>query len=157
MTSRNTHARLVRIVAVGTHTHLKCPVVHARLPWILETLKQTSLHCRLGSANLLQPAFPGRIYTADICTLHYLSCSSCFCISECINEKERKKRLLYCSVLHCTVMLGYRGARNRKRGWGVRKWRERVETMTSAGQTTVNKKAPIHYIIPITDMVHRPL
>ena len=25
------------------------------------------------------------------------------------------------------------------------------------GQTTVNKKAPIHYVIPINDMVHRPL
>ena len=25
------------------------------------------------------------------------------------------------------------------------------------GQTTVNKKAPIHYIIPINDTVHRPL
>ena len=26
----------------------------------------------------------------------------------------------------------------------------------ATGQTTVNKKAPIHYIIPINDMVHRP-
>ena len=25
------------------------------------------------------------------------------------------------------------------------------------GQTTVNKKAPIHYIISINDMVYRPL
>ena len=25
------------------------------------------------------------------------------------------------------------------------------------GQTAVNKKAPIHYLIPINDMVHRPL
>ena len=26
-----------------------------------------------------------------------------------------------------------------------------------SGQTTVNKRAPIHCIIPINDMVHRPL
>ena len=26
----------------------------------------------------------------------------------------------------------------------------------NAGQTTVNKRAPIHYIIPVNDVVHRP-
>ena len=34
-------------------------------------------------------------------------------------------------------------------------WREKKKPM--GGQTTVNKKAPIHYIISINDKVYRPL
>ena len=39
--------------------HVRDVVVHVRVRWIMETLKQTSVHPRLGSATLSQPAFPG--------------------------------------------------------------------------------------------------
>ena len=32
-----------------------------------------------------------------------------------------------------------------------------VKPSEATGQTTVNKKAPIHYILPMNDKVHRPL
>ena len=38
--------------------HVKHPVVHVRVRWIMETLKTPSIHRRLGSATLSQPAFP---------------------------------------------------------------------------------------------------
>ena len=40
-------------------SHVKDPVVHVRVRWIMETLKTPSMHCRLGSAILSQLAFPG--------------------------------------------------------------------------------------------------
>ena len=34
---------------------------------------------------------------------------------------------------------------------------DRVVPVLANGQTTVNKRAPMHYIIPVNNMVHRPL
>ena len=39
--------------------HVKDPVVHVRVRWIMETVKHQDMHSRLGSTTLLQLAFPG--------------------------------------------------------------------------------------------------
>ena len=44
---------------VNICAHVKDTVVHVRIWWIVETLKTSSMHSRLGSATLLQLAFPG--------------------------------------------------------------------------------------------------
>ena len=48
------------IACIYTCAPVKVPVVHARVRWIMETLKKTqkNMHCRLSSATLSQLAFP---------------------------------------------------------------------------------------------------
>ena len=51
------------------------------------------------------------------------------------------------------------GGRRRSRCWldNVKEWTFRTMPELLTGQTTVNKWAPIRYIIPTNDRVHRPL
>ena len=51
---------------------------------------------------------------------------------------------------------GLRGAKNDRDYEGQIQRRE-LSFVIFCGQTTVSKRAPICYIIPINDMVHRPL
>ena len=46
------------IAGINVCTHVKDPVVHVRVRWIMETQKTPSMHSRLGSATLSQLAFP---------------------------------------------------------------------------------------------------
>ena len=47
------------IACIDICAHVRDPVVHVRVRWIMETLKHLSMHCRLGGATLSQLAFPG--------------------------------------------------------------------------------------------------
>ena len=47
------------IACICICAHVKDPVVHVRVRWIMETLKIPSMHRRLGSATLSQLAFSG--------------------------------------------------------------------------------------------------
>ena len=47
------------IACIHIYAHVKDPVVHVRVRWIMETLKTSSMHRRLGSATLSQLASPG--------------------------------------------------------------------------------------------------
>ena len=47
------------IACINICAHVKDPVVHTRVRWIMETPKTSSMHPRLGSATLMQLASPG--------------------------------------------------------------------------------------------------
>ena len=47
------------IACIYICAHVKDPVVHVRVRWIMEILKTSSMHRRLGSATLSQLASPG--------------------------------------------------------------------------------------------------
>ena len=47
------------IACINIYEHVKDPVGHVRVRWIMETLKHLSMHRRLGSATLSQLAFSG--------------------------------------------------------------------------------------------------
>ena len=47
------------IACINTCAHVKDPVVHVRVRWIMETLKHLNMHRSLGGATLSQLAFPG--------------------------------------------------------------------------------------------------
>ena len=48
------------IACINICMHVKDPVVHFRVRWIMETLKTPSMHRRLCRATLSQLAFPGK-------------------------------------------------------------------------------------------------
>ena len=47
------------IACINICAHVKDPVVHVRVRWIMETLKTASMHRKLGSTTLSQLAFSG--------------------------------------------------------------------------------------------------
>ena len=47
------------VACMNICAHVKDPVVHVRVRWIMGTLKTPSMHLRLGSATLSHPAYPG--------------------------------------------------------------------------------------------------
>ena len=47
------------IACINICAHVKDPVVHVRVQWIMETLKTASMHRKLGSTTLSQLAFSG--------------------------------------------------------------------------------------------------
>ena len=54
-----TCAPLCAITCINNCAHVIDPVVHARVLWIMETFKHSSMHSRLGSMTRSQLAFPG--------------------------------------------------------------------------------------------------
>ena len=47
------------ITCINICVHVKDPVVHVRVPWIIKNTDTPSMHRRLGSTTLSQLAFPG--------------------------------------------------------------------------------------------------
>ena len=60
-------------------------------------------------------------------------------------------------MLNSNGVLGMQHTDGSKRLSDASRMSVKVTREVPTGQTTVNKKAPIHYIIPINDTVHRPL